>query len=239
MDAHRGRTGGPHERRQRITEVAAGRFDLPGWLASRAGAVVSRMAIRLGTMARGIPRAVLLCLSLAFAPPDTAIADAGAGSCRTPEYRLLDFWLGEWEVREGGRVAGRNRISAILGGCAISEEWTSGTSKGESLFYFHPPSGLWKQVWVTDQADRPGGLKEKVLRSAGNPRELRFEGEWPHPSGKVIRDRTTLRAVDDGSVRQVIEVSSDAGRSWQAVFEGTYLRAPGVEGGLGPGVRTH
>lgn len=149
----------------------------------------------------------------------------GNASCRAAPYRLLDFWLGEWEVRSGGAVVGRNRIRSILGGCAIREQWTGDASEGESLFYFHPPSGRWKQVWVTDRADRAGGLKEKTQASIDDPRVLRFEGEWPLPSGVAVRDRTTLRALDDGSVRQVIEVSSDGGTGWRTVFEGVYIRA--------------
>ena len=43
--------------------------------------------------------------------------------CSSPEYRQFDFWLGDWDVTEAGKPAGTNRITAILGGCAVREEW--------------------------------------------------------------------------------------------------------------------
>ncbi|MEO8526434.1 MAG: hypothetical protein ABI460_17040 [Caldimonas sp.] len=138
----------------------------------------------------------------------------------------LDFWVGDWEVCVGGQRAGRDRVVRILDGCAITESWTgSDGSRGESLFYYSPSEKQWRQVWVTDQALRPGGLKEKHLIARSADGGTRFQGEIALPDGRRILDRTTLRPAANGSVSQRIEISRDGGESWTMSFDATYHRA--------------
>lgn len=154
-----------------------------------------------------------------------AAQDAGAGPCDGAEYRILDFWIGEWEVFAGGERAGTDRIEKILGGCAISESWRSAAGgEGRSLFYYVPAAREWRQVWVTADPERPGGVKEKRLveRLAGGA--VRFQGEISLAGGGTYLDRTTLTPLPGGEVEQRIEVSTDAGGSWHAVFDGRYER---------------
>src|SRR3954453_23121560 len=65
------------------------------------------------------------CLSflvlLVLAAP--ARAQTGAGCESDSTYSALDFWLGEWDVLVGDQVVGTNRITRVLKGCAILEEW--------------------------------------------------------------------------------------------------------------------
>ena len=143
--------------------------------------------------------------------------------CDGPEYRKLDFWLGEWIVETpAGGLEGRNRIVSTLGGCAIEEHWTEATrGEGTSLFHFDRALGAWKQVWVTSE----GGFKEKreVAPSPDMPADsIRFQGEVPRPSGGVALDRTTLTKLAGGRVRQVIEQSIDGGATWTR-WEGIYV----------------
>lgn len=76
------------------------------------------------------------------APPSTpaavtspaAIPSLPSAVCKSAEHRQLDFWIGDWdlvirvrkgpEVNEWDEAKGRNRIQAILGGCAIEESFT-------------------------------------------------------------------------------------------------------------------
>lgn len=44
-----------------------------------------------------------------------------------------------------------------------------------------------------------------------------------HADGSGYLDRTTTR-IDGDSVRQLIEVSTDAGETWRSVFDATYRR---------------
>ena len=140
-----------------------------------------------------------------------------------PAYRLLDFWLGAWEVHTpDGRLDGTNRIEKILGGCAIVENWKDADgTEGKSLFYYDPVALVWKQVWVTDQ----GPIKEKALVTRLPAGGVIFEGSVASTSdGSRYLDRTTLTPEPGGTVRQVIEASRDQGRSWTVVFDGRYTR---------------
>jgi hypothetical protein len=139
---------------------------------------------------------------------------------------VLDFWVGSWKVYEAGKEVGTNRIEKVLDGCAVVENWKDAEGgEGRSLFYVQPTTGRWTQVWVTDRATAPGGLKEKVLVTRLPSGGTRFQGEIVRPGGRVVLDRTTLTPEPDGRVRQVIEISRDGGDTWQATFDAIYVRA--------------
>jgi Protein of unknown function (DUF1579) len=165
--------------------------------------------------------ASLALLLIACTGPDMVAAPAApptpATGCSGPEYRLLEFWLGEWEVRDArGRLMGENRIEAILGGCAVREMWTDARGgRGESLF-FRDQRG-WKQVWVT--SDGTWKEKSQVAAPAG---AVRFQGKVARGDGTAL-DRTTLSRLADGRVRQRIESSTDGGATWKP-WEGIYTR---------------
>lgn len=150
-------------------------------------------------------------------------APAPAGCRQDPAYARLDFWVGRWQVADPKGVRqGDNRIEKTLGGCALLEHWRDADGhEGKSLFYYRRAEKRWKQVWVTDD----GFVKEKaeILDFPGPG--LRFQGELPTATGESILDRTTLTLLPDGRVRQVIEQSRDAAKSWRA-WEGIYARSP-------------
>lgn len=166
-----------------------------------------------------------LAAALALLAPGPA---AGQQACDGEAFHRLDFWLGDWVVVAGGRQVGTNRIVRILGGCALEEHWTSaGGGRGQSLFYYVPALDQWRQVWVTANATRVGGVKEK--REVERPPEggVRFQGEIPLAGGGSYLDRTTLTPLEGGRVRQVIEISRDDGATWQTTFDAIYAR-PGA-----------
>jgi len=146
---------------------------------------------------------------------------SGEKGCSAAEYRALDFWLGEWEVRDrAGAVEGTNRIVKDLSGCAVRESWIDAAGgRGESTFYFDRAARKWKQVWITDA----GSWKEKI-QVDGPAGALRFQGELPRPQGGTLLDRTTLTPLPDGGVRQLIEQSLDGGETWPMSWEGLYAR---------------
>src|SRR5262245_1250206 len=106
----------------------------------------------------------LLCLAVIFCcwTWRDASAQTPPGCAQDSVYHLLDFWTGDWQVFVGDTAVGTNRVVKVLGDCAVEEHWrdTSG-HQGFSLFYVEPQSGHWRQVWVTEWATVPGGLKEK------------------------------------------------------------------------------
>jgi hypothetical protein len=81
-----------------------------------------------------------------FGPPFFALVGIGmlcatasqAEECRdSPRMHVLDFWLGQWDVSQGGQLVGTNTIETTLDGCAIFEHWRDADGgKGTSLFYY-------------------------------------------------------------------------------------------------------
>jgi hypothetical protein len=144
-----------------------------------------------------------------------------------PRMHALDFWLGSWTVSWRGQVVGTNRIETMLKGCAIMEHWRDVEgAEGKSVFYYDPTTDRWKQVWLTDHAFRRGGTKEKTeLREHTSSGRVLFQGRYPDPeSGATITDRTTLTRQADGTLRHLIEVSTDDGKTWRTSFDGLYRR---------------
>ncbi len=137
-------------------------------------------------------------------------------------YHQLDFWVGEWEVVDRqGALQGHNRIEKILNGCVVFENWTSANgSEGKSWFYLDPVNQSWKQVWVTEQGNQPGGTKEKLLIESFAGGAVRFQGKVLY--GEVFMyDRTTLTPMENGYVEQHIQVSKD-GDTWEDGWIGIY-----------------
>ena len=144
-----------------------------------------------------------------------------------PEYHRLDFWLGDWRVYVGTQRDGENHIVPILAGCAVEEDWLDPDGhRGMSWFYVDKPSGRLKQVWLTDQAQALGGVKEKSERADVAAGSVGFEGTLVAASGQRILDRTTLTPAADGTIRQVIELSRDEGKTWRIAYDAVYRRAP-------------
>jgi hypothetical protein len=154
---------------------------------------------------------------------------SAAASCGDePRLRALDFWLGRWEVLTEHEIAGFDVVEAVLDGCAVTERWLDAQGHaGFSLFWFDRDADNWRQLWLTDRALDVAGTKEKVeVSGVTTPTRIRFEGHYPgRTGGAVIYDRTTLTLESPDRVRQLIEISTDGGQSWTAVFDGEYRRA--------------
>ena len=155
---------------------------------------------------------------LAFVPLIVVLggaAEAAAKPCASPEHRQFDFWVGDWDVtRPDGHIAGHNRITPILGGCALREEWTGAQgNQGTSLNAYDGDSHRWRQTWV-DQ----GGT---VLLLAGRLED----GKMILQSGEgASRQRITWTPLADGRVRQLWDSSSDGGKTWKVEFDGIYAK---------------
>jgi len=172
---------------------------------------------------RNSPIAALVLLALACAPVEAAEV------CRDgTNAKALDFWTGDWTVRDAkdGSLQGKDRVDAVLGGCAVIENWNGveAGDEGKSLFSYDAVRGSWEQVWVTRDPSRPGGLKHKHLVATYPDGGVRFQGALDLPDGRVILDRTTLTPLKDGSVHQLIEDSKDGGQTWIASFDAIYAR---------------
>jgi len=150
---------------------------------------------------------------------EAAVVDADPSTEAT--FHVLDFWLGSWDVLSPtSERLGVNDITAVLGGAAVIERWRDPAGgEGMSLFYY-VAGGLWKQVWVTDDATH----KEKMLVGWTPDGSVVFQGAVPRRGGGTYLDRTTLTRLPGGEVRQVIETSTDGGGTWTVGFDGRYVR---------------
>jgi len=156
------------------------------------------------------------------APRQDVPAAGGGCSGRNANHRL-DFWLGDWLVYAAGTLDGTSHIVSILGGCAVQEEWSDISGyQGRSWFYVDPSTGRLKQVWLTSRADQFGGTLEKAELPGGVSGSVRFQGTLMEDSGKRTLDRTTLTLQSDETVRQVIEISRDDGRTWAVKYDAIY-----------------
>ncbi len=147
-------------------------------------------------------------------------------SCSTDEaFKKLDFWVGDWNVMAGDTKVGDNKIEKLLNGCLIQENWKgSSGGEGKSWFFYDAITKQWKQIWITQNSTRPGGLKEKILIKEFEEGGVRFQGKYPNTDGNTIFDRTTLTPQSDGSVRQLIEISTDEGKTWKPTFDAEYVK---------------
>lgn len=153
-------------------------------------------------------------------PEFLRLAEAAMPSADREVYRQFDFWIGTWDVfARDGSQAGTNVITKDEKGFLLTEKWTNNSgSTGTSISYYDPSDQCWKQTWVD-----AGG---NIVRYRGGYRDgnMRFEGSLTKPSGARVASRVTYHANDDGSIRQLIEHSSDSGRNWSVYFDGKYVR---------------
>jgi hypothetical protein len=156
-----------------------------------------------------------------------AADDSAAHPCHADAaYRTLDFWLGRWEAFDSqppGSKLGSNIIEKSAGGCALTETWHDADGGGEALgfFYYQPAGKQWKYILVSAS----GGIKERVLTEVLANGGVRFEGEVRHlKSPGSHLDRFTIYPRANGRVREVVEISRDAGKKWETTFDCEYRR---------------
>jgi hypothetical protein len=165
-------------------------------------------------------RTKLLLLAALEVGTHQVLAQAAPGDSQASHHEL-DFWVGDWEAFAEGKLDGTDRIEKTLNGAAVTEFWRdSNGHDGKSLFYFYRPENRWKQIWVTDT----GGVKEKACIEVFPQGGLLFRGEATLRDGRRVLDQTRLTPLPDGTVRQVIEQSSDGGESWVVSYNAIYRR---------------
>ena len=168
---------------------------------------------------------LFLCYSIptpliAQQPPAPASAPAGAPpNCSGPEFRQLDFWVGEWDVFLGDVKAGTNRITSEENGCVVHEHWrgTQGGS-GQSFNFYDRRTKKWRQVWISGNGsvlDVSGGLVDGTMA---------YAGETVQPDGTRVQHRLSFTPNADGTVRQLWRTSADGGATWNTVWDGRYVR---------------
>lgn len=169
-----------------------------------------------------MPRMRLAALLLALAAPAAFGQAPPTYGCDSPESKKLDFWVGDWELNytaAGKAVKSRNRITKILDGCVVLEEFTgAGGTKldGRSYSTFDRATGRWRQVWVDNTAsylDFEGTTVDGDMAFARS-----FQKD-----GKVIHQRMVFRDVKADSLKWLWQSSPDA-LAWTTLWEIEYRR---------------
>lgn len=144
-----------------------------------------------------------------------------SAACAGAPHRQFDFWLGEWElVGPDGKKSADDRVVQVLGGCALEETWTGARSgQGLSFSAYDPATRRWHQTLMDD-----GGA---VLNLEGEFSDGKMILVGTRPSqkekGVTITHRIAWTPQPDHRVKQVWENSTNGGRTWRLVSEGTYV----------------
>jgi hypothetical protein len=142
--------------------------------------------------------------------------------CSAPEYRQFDFWQGTWDVTADGKIAGRNAITSIQGGCALLEQWTGAEGgTGTSLNMYDRATEQWHQTWIGSNGTAlflKGGLQDEVMVLESDP--------VPARAGGLVVHRISWSRLGEGKVRQFWQVSRDERKTWTPVFDGVYAPRP-------------
>jgi hypothetical protein len=139
-----------------------------------------------------------------------------SAACTNPEYRQLDFWLGDWdvyEVSDSARAVARNRVTRILDGCVLRELYQQQNGMvGESYSLWDASRQVWHQSWVTNRGT--------LLLLDGH-----LDGDRMVLTGpdKTAEGRPALIPgiwwAEGRNVREKAERSTDGGKTWQPVFD--------------------
>ncbi|MDJ0708903.1 MAG: hypothetical protein QNJ14_00865 [Woeseiaceae bacterium] len=144
--------------------------------------------------------------------------------CEADErHQDFDFWIGDWNVYQNGTYAGQNRITSLLGGCLIFEQWESASgSLGKSFNYFDPSKNHWRQIWIADTGT--------MIEFTGEARDggIYYTAETTDPNtGELTHHRFEFTLHSEGGVRQFWAVSNDIEKGeWTTIWDGHYVPNP-------------
>ncbi|MBA3916349.1 MAG: tetratricopeptide repeat protein, partial [Acidobacteriales bacterium] len=150
----------------------------------------------------------------------SASAEVCRDAAKHPEFRGLDFWVGEWDVHAPQHVqVGQSSVQLILKNCVVYENWSdTGGSQGKSFNKFNPQTQAWGQFWVDDKGHTTFYIGKA---SAG---QVRYSAESKNANGSRLLRHLTFTKLDADRVEQKEEVSTDDGKTWSVGYDFTYVR---------------
>jgi tetratricopeptide (TPR) repeat protein len=139
--------------------------------------------------------------------------------CQTAEFRQFDFWIGDWAVENPtGKKVGDNLVTREQDGCILIEHWKSGRGieTGTSFNYYDIRDKKFHQIYLDNSGNAgafppmAGGLidNKMVMLSDENVSPV-FRWTW--------------YVISPGKVRQMAEQSNDGQKTWQIVWDSTYV----------------
>jgi len=148
-------------------------------------------------------------------------SSTAAKPCGAPEYRQLDFWVGEWRVFQASdnSPVGSSKIEIVMEQCGIKESFDAPQAGaadyvGTSYSSYDRKDGKWHQMYI----DNSGS----VGLYTGGPDANDMTFTCPAKAGAT--QKMIYRRQADGSVRQIGTLSTDGGKTWQAGYDYVYRR---------------
>ncbi len=151
-----------------------------------------------------------------------AASQRAAEPCKdpaNPQYRQLDFWVGEWDVYAGKQKVGESSVQLILKDCVVFENWHGlQGGDGKSLNKYNNVTREWEQFWVSDSGTT-NYFKGSLVDGA-----MRYTLEMLAPSGGTLLRHLTFSQLPEGKVRQFSERSIDSGKTWATEYDLVYVK---------------
>ncbi len=159
----------------------------------------------------------VLCMCVSATTNRIAVAAGSTKTapCESPVHRQFDFWIGDWDafdVDNPGKVVARTRVTRILDGCVLLEDYQGADGHfGQSFTIYDSSRNRWHQTWVTNQGTLlmiEGGFEDgkMVLRGADRTKD------------KTRQVRGVWKAVPEG-VQETAVISTDGGKTWTQWFD--------------------
>lgn len=148
------------------------------------------------------------------------------GAAATPA-ELFDFWIGDWVVTwkkaDGSPARARNRVSKILDGKVIEEDFAGDPAVtprllGRSLSVLDA-DGVWRQAW----ADNQGGFFALTGSADGESRY--FSTGFRQVGEQLQGKRMRFYDIQADSFSWDWEGSNDGGGTWTLLWRLHYQRA--------------
>jgi len=166
-------------------------------------------------------RRTLLAGVVALSTVRDASAATRVTQCTAPEYRQLDFWLGDWDAYDADNlkdVAARVRVETMLGGCAVRESYEGIDGLvGESFSTYDASRKLWHQTWVTNR----GQLLTIEGRFEGGRLTLQGPQRFADGGDAIVR---AVWMPDADGARETAHTSTDGGVTWRLLFDMVFRR---------------
>lgn len=142
-----------------------------------------------------------------------------------PENRQFDFWVGVWDVRPyttpNVAPTARSIIEKANGNCTIVENYyTKGGYVGKSFNIYDAVQHKWRQFWN----DNGGTVIEFFGEYDAAEKALKYRSESVNAQGQKQLGKMTFYNLSEDKVRQLWEISTDAGATWTIAFDGLYTR---------------
>lgn len=182
----------------------------------------------------------LALISLGPSVSERWVADRPCGSSA---YHQFDFWLGTWEIEQEilqadgsyARFPARNRVEYAASGCALVEHWRGivqfywermdapDSLYGLSVRSYDPDHHAWSIYWL----DSRNATFGSPFIGGFDTGQGVFTRRVERPDGSVSLRRIVFQRTNAGGVEWVLEVSTDGGTQWTAVWRMHFTRAVG------------